>query len=62
MMSELLSFEERSQIRNLPQFCFPGAVNSAQTMYTIFCGTNLYPYILHNLSSAIACHKNRQTG
>lgn len=63
MMSELLSFEERSRIRNLPQFWFPGAVNSAQTLYTIFHGTNLYTYThLHNLSSALAFHKNRQTG
>lgn len=62
MMSELLSFEERSQIRVLPQFWFPGALNSAQTLYTIFHGTNLYTYVLHNLSSALAFHKNRQTG
>lgn len=62
MMSELLSFEGMSQIRNRPQFWFPGAVKSAQALYTIFNGTNLYTYILHNLSSTLAFCKKRQTG
>lgn len=62
MMSELLSFEERSQIGDLPQFWFPGAVKSAQILYTIFHGTDLCSYILHRFSSTLAFHKNRQTG
>lgn len=60
MLSELLSCNERFQAKNLSQFLFLGAVNSTQTLYTVFCGISLY--ILHNLSSALVIQKNRHTG
>lgn len=41
---------------------FSGVVNSSQILYTIFQRSNLYTYILHNISSALAFHKNRQIG